>query len=100
MKYLRIHKLIWLSFVLIYLIPELIIMGMVYIGYIAWNFHLPKDNLWYKYHKFFESVHYEGLIVYMDVIEDKTILDTIIRRYHIMFENKEYNKRNYDLIII
>lgn len=36
----------------------------------------------------------------MDVIEDKTILDTIIRRYHIMFENKEYNKRNYDLIII
>ena len=74
MKYLGIHKLLWILILLSCLIVEIVFAGVSYILYVIWNFSLPRINWWYNLH------HYES-----DCddswIEDYNPWQTLIRRY-------------------
>lgn len=48
MKYLGIHKLLWFLLVLFFTLIQMMIVGVMYIAYIIWNFKLPEGNLWYN----------------------------------------------------
>ena len=74
MKYLRIHKLLWISILLSYLIVEIVFAGVSYILYVIWNFSLPRINWWYNLHHY-ES-DWDG-----SWIEDYNPWQTLVRRY-------------------
>ena len=74
MKYLGIHKLLWILILLSYLIVEIVFAGVSYILYVIWNFSLPRINWWYNLH------HYES--DWDDSwIEDYNPWQTLVRRY-------------------
>ena len=76
MKYLGIHKLLWILILLSCLIIEIVFAGVSYILYVIWNFHLPRVNWWYNL-QYYES----------DCTEDYNPWQTLIRRYNIIFNN-------------
>lgn len=89
MKYLQLHKLIWLMLVLIPTFFEMLFVALCYALYIIWNFKLsfPFKEMW-------EDIHYKGGVVTLSkdckikVIKGRTdysIKETIMRRYHILF---------------
>lgn len=78
MKYLGIHKLLWILILLVYLIVEIMFAGVLYILYVTWNFHLPRVNWWYNLH-LYES-DWDG-----SLIEDYNPWQTLVRRYRIVF---------------
>ena len=80
MKYLGIHKLLWILISLSYLIVEIVIAGISYIIYVIWNFKLPQVNWWYNLH------HYESSWD-CSLIEDYNPWQTLVRRYKILFDN-------------
>ena len=87
MKYLQLHKLIWLILVLFITFIDLSYVAISYIFYVIWNFKLsfPFTETWKETHckKEFVAVNKD-----IEVISktDKSIKDTIIRRYHILFK--------------
>ena len=74
MKYLGIHKLLWILILLSYLIVEIVFAGVSYILYVIWNFSLPRINWWYNLHHY-ES-DWDG-----SWIEDYNPWQTLVRRY-------------------
>ena len=74
MKYLGIHKLLWILILLSYLIVEIVFAGVSYILYVIWNFSLPRINWWYNLH------HYES-DWNGSWIEDYNPWQTLVRRY-------------------
>lgn len=80
MKYLGIHKLLWILILLSYLIVEIALAGVSYIWYVIWNFQLPQVNWWYEIHHY-ES-DWDG-----SWIEDYNPWQTLVRRYRIIFNN-------------
>lgn len=86
MKYLRIHKLIWLLLVVIYTFLEIPYYGILYIGYFIWCLKIDK-NFWCMYHDNENYKLIEGK-VYRYISFDKTPLDTIKRRYNYILKYK------------
>ena len=74
MKYLGIHKLLWILILLSFLIVEIVFAGVSYILYVIWNFSLPRINWWYNLH------HYESDWG-SSWIEDYNPWQTLVRRY-------------------
>ena len=74
MKYLGIHKLLWILILLSYLIVEIVFAGVSYILYVIWNFSLPRINWWYNLHHY-ES-DWDG-----SWIEDYNPWQRLVRRY-------------------
>ena len=74
MKYLGIHKLLWILILLSFLIVEIVFAGVSYILYVIWNFSLPRINWWYNLHHY-ES-DWDG-----SWIEDYNPWQTLVRRY-------------------
>ena len=83
MKYLRLHCAIWLIIVLTGVAIEACIFFIIYILYIAWNFSLPKTNIWKKAHS---SAHAFGDYDF----QDSNFIHTIIRRYKYTFDSPYY----------
>lgn len=81
MKYIGIHKLLWILILISYLILEIVFIGVLYILYIIWNFHLPRVNWWRDLHTF-ES-EWDG-----SWVEDHNPWQTLVRRYKIIFNKK------------
>ena len=82
MKYLQIHKLLWLLSVIVCTAIEAVIILTIVVVHVLWNFTLPR-NTWSKYHNSKQSISdtLNG-IVYVD----KNILQTIKRRYEMVFK--------------
>ena len=76
MKYLCIHKLIWFMLVAIFTLWELIFLSIIELIYFVWNLKLYK-GIWKSSHASDEVNKLLG----GDVYEDKTVFDTIKRRY-------------------
>ena len=51
MKYLGIHKLLWLLLVVVYTLLDLLLIGIDSLFYIMWHFKIPK-NQWRKCHTY------------------------------------------------
>ena len=75
MKYLKIHKLIWLILVLAFTAVDAAMWLVAYIVYVLWEFRFPK-KFWKELHQSSYSDERNGLIY-----EDKNIIETIKRRY-------------------
>lgn len=85
MKYLMIHKLVWIILVLIYTIAEMIFYyGIYYIIYVLWNFKFPK-NWWERFHEYDNYDVVDGDINNL-IIVDSNPWETIKRRYNIFFD--------------
>ena len=89
MKYLQLHKLIWLILVLALTFIELVFVAIDYLIYVIWNFKLsyPFKKVWKEEHRRHKYGHNEksGEIIFR-CKTDETIKDTIIRRYHYYFK--------------
>lgn len=83
MKYLMIHKLLWIVIVLLSVIFELLYCAVGYILYVLWNFKFPKDNLWETSHTYYDTD--KSPLSEDCVTTDKNPWETIKRRYHIFF---------------
>ena len=70
MKYI-----ILIIFLLLYLIGEIIFIGIVYVFKIIWNFRIPDNNIWSEFHSG-KSILGNTLIV------DKNTWQTFLRRYN------------------
>ena len=82
MKYLKIHKLIWLLLVVGFTSLEILFYLLDCTLYFIWNLRLPRES-WSEIHhadKDFEN-HWGGY-----AYRDKNILETIKRRYYRTFE--------------
>lgn len=79
MKYLGLHKLIWLLLVLLGITVELIFVGTAYILYFVWNLKLPEGNVWHSFHN--HESKWDGAM-----IEDYNPWQTLIRRYNLINE--------------
>jgi hypothetical protein len=79
MKYLGLHKLIWLVILIVFTLFEMAMICVAYVVYILWNFNLPP-NLWKITHTSTKFDELRGVIY-----EDKNPIETIKRRYE--FEN-------------
>lgn len=75
MKYLGLHKLIWIGILIVFTLFEMAMICIVYVVYILWNFELPP-NLWKITHTSTKSDELCGVIY-----EDKNPIETIKRRY-------------------
>lgn len=88
MKYLCIHKIIWFLLIIFWTLFEFIIICIHYILYILWNFKFPKQ-LWEKWHTYsyldIDNKQCPPSIV-PKIKSDKTIFETIKRRYKISYE--------------
>lgn len=89
MKYLQLHRLIWILLILIITFIEIIFVVIDYIIYVIWNFKLsfPFKATWKEMHRVDKFTHNE---IYDKVKKfksetDETIKDTIVRRYHYYF---------------
>ena len=78
MKYLGIHKLLWILISLSYLIVEIMFAGVLYIIYVIWNFSLPRINWWYHIYQYESS--WNG-----SKIKECNPWQTLVRRYKIIF---------------
>ena len=78
MKYLLLHKLLWFLLVLLWIIIELIFIGMSYVLYFIWNLKLPEGNLWYGFRN--RKSVWDG-----ELIKDYNPWQTFIRRYKFFF---------------
>lgn len=76
MKYLGLHKLLWFLLVLLWLIVELMFIGISYVLYFIWNLKLPEGNLWYNFHS--GESEWDGT-----VFVDYNPWQTFIRRYNV-----------------
>lgn len=76
MKYLLLHKLLWFLLVLLWLIVELMFIGISYVLYFVWNLKLPEGNLWYSFHN--GESDWDGT-----VFADYNPWQTFIRRYNV-----------------
>lgn len=91
MKYLGIHKLLWLLIVIIYTLFDILITYFMYIIYIIWNFKIPK-NWWREYHfqeKYTINKKHKRPLFKVERIIDDDIFITIKRRYNLF--NMEEN---------
>ena len=83
MKYLRIHKAIWLILVIAYTFLEFVYLSIFYICYFVWTFKVDK-NFWAMFH---ESSYFRmgKNDEFYEVTEhlDKTPFETISRRYNL-----------------
>lgn len=79
MKYLLLNKLLWFLLILIWVIVELIFVGIFYVLYFIWNLKLPKENLWYDFHN--KESNWDG-----ESFKDNNPYQTLIRRYKILGE--------------
>jgi hypothetical protein len=79
MKYLGLHKLIWLVILIVFTLFEMAMICVAYAVYILWNFKLPP-NLWKIMHTSSKTDEMCGV-----VYKDKNPIETIKRRYE--FEN-------------
>ena len=86
MKYLGIHKLLWILMLLVYLIVEIMFAGVLYILYVIWNFHLPQVNWWYNLHLYESNCN-------GSLIEDYNPWQTLVRRYRTVFNKNEKDPR-------
>lgn len=79
MKYLGLHKLLWLLLVLIWLAVEVMFVSIVYILYAIWNLRLLKANVWYNIHNRRSELNSQW-------IEDRNPWQTLVRRYNFINE--------------
>ena len=79
MKYLGLHKLLWLLLVLLWLAVEVVLVGLCYIMYAIWTFRWLKANLWYDFHDHISE--WDGRW-----IKDRNPWQTLVRRYNIINE--------------
>lgn len=75
MKYLGLHKLLWLILVLVWLSVEIMFVGTVYILYAMWNLRWLKVNIWYNFHNRRSELNGQW-------IKDCNPWQTLMRRYN------------------
>ncbi len=75
MKYLGLHKLIWLVILIVFTLFEIAMIFVVYVVYFLWYFKLPP-NLWKITHSSDRCDEVCGVMY-----EDKNPIETIKRRY-------------------
>ena len=89
MKYLQLHKLIWLILVLALTFIDITLVAIDYLIYVIWNFKLsfPFKETWKEMHYKSELVPVEegSKVKILKGRTDNSIKDTIKRRYHILF---------------
>mgnify|MGYP003288796965 CR=1 FL=1 len=81
MKYLYLHNLLWMLFVIISTLFEALIIYFGWLIYFLWCFKSIK-NIWEKTHTENEISNHWGGYAY----SDKNIIETIIRRYKFTFK--------------
>lgn len=82
MKYLGIHKLLWLIIVVAFTLFESFFVIIGYAAYFAWNMKWPK-HLWRQFHHAeYDVDNHWGGYAYCD----DNIWQTILRRYKRTFE--------------
>lgn len=79
MKYLGLHKILWLLLVLLWLSVEIMFVGIVYILYAVWNLRWLKVNIWYNLHN--RRSEWDG-----QWIKDRNPWQTFVRRYNFINE--------------
>lgn len=79
MKYLRIHTIIIMTLVVIFTLTEFILVHAICMLRVLWDFKVPK-NIWSSVQE--SDGMYWGSLPY----RDKTLMDTLIRRYKFFFE--------------
>ena len=82
MKYLGLHKLLWLLLVLLWLSVEIMFVGIGYILYAVWNLRWLKVNVWYNPHN--RRSEWDG-----QWIKDRNPWQTLVRRYNFIHETVE-----------
>lgn len=81
MKYLGIHKLLWVVLVLVYTLFEILITTVFFIFRFLWCFSLDFNYLWKLLHtENCPEIDIENQEFYYETREDKNILETIKRR--------------------
>lgn len=79
MKYLRLHNLLVIVIIGVFLLIEIVIVYIVYYTlYVLWNFEIPK-NFWLITHSYVSDWNWEN-------VHDKNPWQTFIRRYKILME--------------
>ena len=84
MKYLGIHKLLYILILIFFLIIEITLVGISYILYVIWNFRLPLTNWWHILHSY--KSRWDG-----SWVEDYNPWQTLVRRYKIIFNKNHHN---------
>lgn len=74
MKYLCLHKILWLLIVLAYTFIEIALVLVIYIAYVLWNFKFPQTNIWKNIHT--GVSRWDG-----EFHKDFNPWQTIVRRY-------------------
>lgn len=82
MKYLGLHKILWLLLVLLWLSVEIMFVGIVYILYAVWNLRWLKVNIWYNLHNRRSELNGQW-------IKDRNPWQTLVRRYNFIHETVE-----------
>lgn len=77
MKYLKIHKLIWMILVLIFTIFQGIFIYLALLIYVIWNFNFPRYNWWAFWIQYREIDDYCKI----ENKSDRNFLETVKRRY-------------------
>ena len=81
MKYLGIHKLLWVVLVLIYTLFDILYITVFFIFRFIWCFSLDFNYLWKLLHtEDCPEIDIEKQEFYYETREDKNILETIKRR--------------------
>ena len=75
MKYLGLHKVLWMAIVILFTLFEMILLFVVYAVYLLWYLKLPP-NLWIEFHTSSRTDELNGVRY-----QDKTHFETIKRRY-------------------
>lgn len=82
MKYLGLHKILWLLLVLLWLVVEIMFVGIVYMLYAVWNLRWLKVNIWYNLHNCRSEWNGQW-------IKDRNPWQTLVRRYNFIHETVE-----------
>lgn len=88
MKYLGIHKLLWLLLVTFYTLCEALMVFFGWVAYLLWNLeYVNYNNLWQEAQEEdgFKKDNDDRIHFYKRT--DNNILETIYRRYHLI-DNK------------
>ena len=81
MKYLGIHKLLWVVLVLVYTLSDILVVTVFFIFKFLWCFSLDFNYSWELFHT--EScleIDIEKKEFYYETRKDKNILETLSRR--------------------
>lgn len=81
MKYLGIHKLLWVVLVLVYTLSDMLVVTVFFIFRFLWCFSLDFNYSWELFHtESCPEIDIEKKEFYYETRKDKNILETLRRR--------------------